>query len=95
YTVEVAVDGNEAWEQLQSQPFDLVVTDIEMPELDGFELTERIKQSTQFANLPVVIVTSLAKETDKQRGIEVGADAYIVKQQFETRALLDVIGQFV
>ncbi len=95
YRVEVTVDGDQAWELLQQQAFDLVVTDIEMPGLNGFDLTQRIKESERLRDTPVVVVTSLAREEDRQRGIEVGADAYIMKGQFETRALLEVVGQLV
>jgi chemotaxis protein histidine kinase CheA len=95
YDVTVATDGQQAWETLQDQNFDLVVSDIEMPRMDGFELTERIKQNEQLADIPVIIVSSLAADAEKQRGIEVGADAYIVKGQFETHALLEVVRRFV
>lgn len=95
FKVTVAVDGREAWDLIQSREFDLVVTDIEMPEMDGFALTERIKKSEKYAMLPVIIVSSRSKEEDRLAGIRVGADAYIVKGQFETRILLDVVNQFV
>jgi len=95
YKVSVAVDGKQAWDMLQEQAFDLVVTDVEMPEMDGFELTALIKQSERLKRLPVIIVTSLTREEDRKRGIEVGAEAYIVKGQFETKALLDVVGQLI
>jgi len=95
FKVTVAVDGREAWDLIQAREFDLVVTDIEMPEMDGFALTERIKKSEKYAMLPVIIVSSKSKEEDRLAGIRVGADAYIVKDQFETRILLDVVNQFV
>lgn len=95
FKVTVAVDGREAWDLIQAREFDLVVTDVEMPEMDGFALTERIKKSEKYAMLPVIIVSSRNKEEDRLTGIKVGADAYIVKDQFETRILLDVVGQFV
>lgn len=95
YKTSVAVDGKQAWDMLQEQEFDLVVTDIEMPVMNGFELTGLIKQSERLKRLPVIIVTSLAKEEDRRRGIDVGAEAYIVKGQFETRILLDVVEQLV
>ncbi len=95
YKVTVAVDGKQAWLLLQEQEFELVVTDVEMPQMNGFELTEMIKQSERYRRLPVIIVTSLANEADRQRGIEVGAEAYIVKGQFETRVLLDVVEQLI
>lgn len=95
YRVTTAVDGQEAWNQMRSARFDLVVTDVEMPVMNGFELTRTIKTSEDFAATPVIIVTSLASESDKQKGIEVGADAYIVKGDFETRVLLDVVEQLI
>jgi len=95
YKVSLAVDGKQAWALLQEQEFDLVVTDVEMPEMDGFELTSLIKQSDRLKRLPVIIVTSLAREEDRRRGIEAGAEAYIVKGQFETGVLLDVVGQLI
>ena len=95
YEVVALVDGKQAWEFLQEESVDLVVTDIEMPNMNGFELTEKIKQADATADLPVIIVTSLAKDEDQQRGIDVGANAYIVKGEFETRMLLDVVRQMV
>jgi two-component system chemotaxis sensor kinase CheA len=72
-----------------------VLTDVEMPGMDGFELTRRIKQEARLADLPVVIVTSLGSEADRRRGMEVNADAYIVKSSFESRELLEVVRQLV
>lgn len=95
YRVTVAANGQSAWDLLQGQGFDLIITDIEMPVMNGFEFSERIKQSEKFKNIPVVIVTSLSSEAEKRRGIEVGADAYIVKSQFESKVLLDVINQLL
>ncbi|UJP06374.1 MAG: hybrid sensor histidine kinase/response regulator [Nitrosomonas sp.] len=95
YRVTVAVNGRNAWAMLQQQPFDLVIADIEMPEMNGFELCEHIKRSEKLGRMPVVIVTSLNSEAEKQRGIEVGANAYIVKSQFESKVLLDVINQLI
>jgi two-component system, chemotaxis family, sensor kinase CheA len=93
YEVSVAVNGQEAWNIMQNQSFDLVVTDVQMPLMDGFELADNIKQSENHKHIPVIIVTSLASEDDKRRGIEVGADAYIVKSHFETRELVDIARQ--
>ncbi|MFT4924570.1 MAG: two-component system chemotaxis sensor kinase CheA [Phenylobacterium sp.] len=95
YDVTTAADGKQAWELIQRQPFDLIVTDIEMPQINGFELTRYIKQSNQYQHIPVVMVTSLAQEHDKQKGIEVGANAYIAKGQFETKSLLEIIAQLL
>lgn len=95
FLVQVAMNGAEAMDALKEQMFDLVVTDVQMPIMDGFELTERIKMSELYREIPVIIVSSLGSEGDKQRGIQVGADAYIVKSQFETQALLDVVDQLL
>lgn len=95
YEVQVSVDGQQAWNALQKHPFDLIVTDIEMPIMDGFEFTERVKQDAKFQDIPVVIVSSLAQEQEKRRGIEVGADAYIVKNQFESQTLLEIVQQLI
>ncbi|SDB01856.1 two-component system, chemotaxis family, sensor kinase CheA [Desulfonatronum thiosulfatophilum] len=91
YEVRVAVDGAAAWEALHQTRFDLVVSDVEMPELNGFDLTSRIRSDKNTAHLPVVLVTSLESRRDKERGIDVGADAYIVKSSFDQGNLLEVL----
>lgn len=95
YKVTVAVNGSDAWNILQEQKFSLVVTDISMPLMDGFTLTERIKQTQSLQDIPVIIVTSLGSDAEKKRGIEVGANAYIVKNEFESGVLLEMIEQFI
>lgn len=95
YQVTVAVNGQEAWEILQKQKFSLLITDVMMPVMDGFTLTENVKKSKTLKNLPVIIVTSLGNDAEKKRGIEVGADAYIIKNEFESGALLEVVSQLV
>ena len=79
YEVTTAVDGADAWRQLQAAEVDLVVTDIEMPNMDGLSLCRAIRGSQQFANLPVVLVTSLDNPGDRARGMSAGADAYVGK----------------
>ncbi|MBW3668591.1 MAG: response regulator, partial [Actinobacteria bacterium] len=69
----------------------LVLTDIEMPRLDGFELTETIRGHASLATTPVVILTSRATAEDRRRGLDAGADGYIVKSAFDEAALLDVV----
>ena len=91
YKVTVAVDGRQAWELVQKSDFDLVVSDIEMPFMTGFELAGNIKQADASKDTPVILVSSLAQDEHKKKGLEVGADAYIVKGQFETKALLDAV----
>jgi two-component system chemotaxis sensor kinase CheA len=91
YRVEVAVDGAEAWTALKTGEFDLVVSDVDMPRMDGFELTARIRSDPQLADLPVVLVSALEAREDKERGVEVGANAYVVKSSFEQSNLLEII----
>lgn len=95
YRVSVAIDGKDAWNILQKQKFSLIITDVAMPNIDGFTLTERIRQSKELHDLPVVIVTGLGSETEKKRGIAVGADAYIVKNEFESEMLLEIVSQLI
>lgn len=95
YQVTVAVDGSEAWDFLQKQTYALLITDVVMPIVDGFTLTERVKKTESLQNMPVIIVTSLGSDAEKQRGIDVGADAYIIKNEFESGALLEIVGQLV
>jgi two-component system chemotaxis sensor kinase CheA len=91
YDVLVATDGQEAWEMLTELGADLVVSDVEMPRMDGFALTEAIRGSRQFRGLPVVLVTAMENEADKLRGMSVGASAYHVKSAFDQRNLLATI----
>ncbi len=96
FAVTIAVNGKEAWDLLQNEPlFDLIITDIEMPVMDGLELTTHIKGSPTLRRTPVIIVSSLGSDEQRRRGMEAGADAYIVKSEFETRALLEVVRQLI
>src|SRR6185437_4554600 len=95
YHVTIAVNGKEAWDLLQNQVFSLMITDVAMPIMDGFTLTERVKKSNELRNMPVIIVTSLGSEAEKKRGIEVKADAYIVKNELESDKLLKIVEQLV
>ncbi len=91
YRVKTAVDGAEAYTFLRTDKFDLVVSDVEMPRLNGFDLTARIRADKKLARLPVVLVTALESREDRERGIDVGADAYIVKSSFDQSNLLDAV----
>lgn len=96
YQVRLATNGEEAFGALGAGSLpDLIVTDINMPRLDGFELTTRIKRDGRYQAIPVILVTSLDSPADKARGIEVGADAYIVKSRFDQGNLLDTIEQLI
>jgi two-component system, chemotaxis family, sensor kinase CheA len=96
YQVRLATDGEEALAVLATEGLpNLIVSDINMPRLDGFDLTYRVKHETRYANIPVILVTSLDSPADKARGIEVGADAYIVKSRFDQGSLLETIEQLI
>jgi two-component system chemotaxis sensor kinase CheA len=95
YRVEVAVDGLDAWTRLKSDDFDLVLSDVDMPRMNGLELTARIRADTQLADLPVVLVTALESREDKERGIEVGANAYVVKSSFDQANVLGTIRRLI
>lgn len=95
YEVLAAADGAEAWRIIQAEGADLVVSDIEMPRMDGFGLTEAIRQSPRHRELPIVLVTALERAEDKARGLAVGANAYLVKSGFDQEALLATIAQLI
>ena len=96
YAVETARDGREAIERIgRHSDIDMVLTDIEMPEMDGFELLAAIRERPEHSSLPVVIVTSKGGEEHRRRGAQAGADAYIVKDEFDQQTLLATIGRLV
>jgi chemotaxis protein histidine kinase CheA len=95
YQVTVAVSGEDALERLAEQQFDLMVSDVEMPGINGFELTARVRTVEATQDLPVIIVTSLATDADRRKGIEVGAQAYIVKGAFDQGTLLDTVESLI
>jgi two-component system chemotaxis sensor kinase CheA len=91
YKVKTAVDGLEAFTTLRAQKFDLVVSDVEMPRLNGFDLTARIRADKKLAELPVILVTALESREDRERGVDVGANAYLVKSNFDQSNLLEAV----
>jgi len=95
YDVRTAVDGADAWKALQEHGCDIVVADVEMPRMDGFTLCEAIRTSKRLKALPVVLVTALETPQHRERGLAVGADAYIGKSAFDQQHLLDTIRQLV
>jgi two-component system, chemotaxis family, sensor kinase CheA len=95
YHVLTAGDGEDAWAVLNSNDVDLVVSDVDMPRMDGFALVEFIRASVRFRGLPVVLVTARESEEDKLRGLEVGADAYVLKSGFDQKVLLETISQLL
>ena len=91
YDVVTAVDGLDALTKLKSAKFDIVVSDVEMPRMNGFDLTTRIRADKRLAELPVVLVTALESREDRERGIDAGANAYIAKSNFDQSNLLEVL----
>lgn len=99
YEVDVAVDGMDGWNAVRGARFDLVVTDIDMPRMDGIELITLIKRDPQLKSLPVMIVSYKEREEDRRRGLEAGADYYLTKGSFQDdtlrQATVDLIGEAV
>lgn len=95
FYVITAVDGEDAWRKLQSEDVDLIVADVEMPNMDGFALLERLRSSRRFLETPVILVTGREAEADRRRGLELGADAYLGKSSFDQVVLLDTVNQFI
>ena len=96
YNVQVATDGQEALSTIEESGVpDLIISDVMMPRVNGFELTKRVKEDPKTAQVPVILVTSLNSADDKTRGIEAGADAYIVKSAFDQSNLLETIEQLI
>ncbi|MGI5860640.1 MAG: hybrid sensor histidine kinase/response regulator [Myxococcales bacterium] len=95
YEVRVAADGVQAWRLLQAEGADLLVVDVDMPAMSGLELTEKVRASEQFRELPVILVTALETEDDRLRGLRAGASAYLTKSTFDQRNLLETIEQLL
>lgn len=95
FNVKTAVDGQQAFEFLSENTFDLVVSDVEMPRMNGFELTRNIKAHPDYSSLPVILVTALESAEDRQKGMEAGANAYIVKGSFEKSNLIETINRLI
>src|SRR5439155_26526431 len=95
FEVRVAADGNEALSKLAEEPSDLVLTDIEMPNKDGFALTQAIRAHPSLVNIPVLILSSRSSEADRQKGLDVGADGYIIKSGFDEGSLLAAVNRLL
>jgi two-component system chemotaxis sensor kinase CheA len=95
YDVTAVVDGAAAWEALGEKDYAALVSDVEMPRMNGFELTARVRGEPRWAEIPVVLITSLESREDRERGAEAGANAYIVKSSFDQGNLLDVLGRLI
>ncbi|MEK7851758.1 MAG: hybrid sensor histidine kinase/response regulator [Deltaproteobacteria bacterium] len=95
YEVVAAVNGVDGWTRLQSGSFDAVVTDIVMPEMDGLSLTAKIRQDKRYKEMPVILVTTLASDEDKRKGLEAGANAYIPKPAFDQKMFLETLRRLI
>lgn len=95
YRVRTATDGTEAIQTLIEHPCDVIVADVEMPHMNGFELAQRVKSDARWKEIPFILVTSLDSPTDRERGLRAGADAYLVKTRFDQDELLQTIEQLV
>lgn len=95
YEVVTATDGVEALQQLEAGDIDALISDVEMPRMDGIRLTETIRRVDRWRRLPVLLVTSLANEADRLRGLEAGANAYLVKSAFEQSELLETLASWM
>ena len=95
YQVVTAVDGSDAFTKALTGEFDLVVSDVDMPRMSGFELTAKIRKDRKLGELPVVLVTAFESREDREHGIEVGANAYIIKSSFDQSNLLEVIQRLI
>jgi two-component system chemotaxis sensor kinase CheA len=95
FEVATAVDGADAWRKLQESGADLLVSDVEMPNMDGYTLCRTVRASARFAHLPVVMVTSLDNADDRARGLAAGADAYVSKGAAGQAGLLEMVRQLL
>ncbi|MFA6320363.1 MAG: hybrid sensor histidine kinase/response regulator [Candidatus Omnitrophota bacterium] len=95
FSVVIAKDGQEAIEKAMQEKFDLIITDVLMPRMDGFELTAALRKEKVYKDAPIIIVTTRESDADKRRGLEAGADAYILKSEFTSEGLLDTIERLI
>jgi two-component system chemotaxis sensor kinase CheA len=95
YEVTAAVDGAAALAELMTGDYDLLVSDVEMPRMNGFELTAKVRVDERLADLPVILVTSLDSREDRERGVDAGANAYIVKSSFDQSNLLETVRRMI
>jgi len=95
YQVITSVDGADAFTKARTGDFDIIISDVDMPKMNGFELTTKIRNDKKLSEIPVVLVTALESREDRERGIEVGADAYIIKSSFDQTNLLEIIKKLI
>jgi len=95
YEVAVAVDGMDGWNALRAEDFDLLITDIDMPRMDGIELVTLLRRDSRLQSLPVMVVSYKDREEDRRRGLDAGADYYLAKASFHDDALLDAVVELI
>ncbi|MEM8778174.1 MAG: hybrid sensor histidine kinase/response regulator [Cyanobacteria bacterium P01_G01_bin.49] len=95
YDLTIAVDGLEGFNKLRAGNFDAVVSDVEMPNLNGLDLTAKIRQYREYNELPIILVTTLASEADKSRGAQAGANAYLTKGDFDQKILIETLRRLI
>ena len=97
YQVDTAVNGVEGWNAVRTKEYDLVISDIDMPRINGIELVKQIKNNPRLHDLPVIIISYRDREEDRMQGLEAGADYYLTKSSFHDNtlinAVIDLIGQ--
>jgi two-component system sensor histidine kinase and response regulator WspE len=95
YAVDIAVDGMDGWNAVRSVEYDLVVSDVDMPRMDGIELVSQIKRDSRLRGLPVIIVSYKDREEDRIRGLDAGASSYLTKSSFHDQRFLDTVTDLI
>jgi two-component system sensor histidine kinase and response regulator WspE len=95
YEVEAAVDGMDGWNAARTGHFNLIITDIDMPRMDGIELVKLLKRDANLKSLPVIIVSCKDREEDRLRGLDVGADYYLTKGSFQDNTLIQAVADLI
>jgi len=95
YEIEVAVDGMDGWNTVRSGHFDLIVTDVDIPRMDGIELVKRIKTDPSLKSLPIMILSYKDREEDRRRGLEAGADYYLTKDSFHDHTWIEAVRDLI
>jgi two-component system sensor histidine kinase and response regulator WspE len=95
YAVDIAVDGMDGWNAVRSVEYDLVVSDVDMPRMDGIELVSQIKRDSRLRGLPVIIVSYKDREEDRIRGLDAGASSYLTKSSFHDQRFLDTVSDLI